>query len=186
MLLFKGSLITASNIDRTSKIGRNVRVNKCTIGRYTYIANNSIVSNATIGSFCSISLGVKIGLGFHPLDYPSTSPVFYSKNNPLNICFVENSAVKERQATVIGNDVLISANVFILDGVKIGDGAVIAAGAVVINDVLPYEIVGGIPAKRLKMRFSENTIEELKNIKFWDWDMMTIKKSSKFFKTKLL
>jgi serine acetyltransferase len=60
--------------------------------------------------------------------------------------------------------------VVIKEGITIGDGAVIGAGAVVTHDVKPYEVVGGIPARHIKYRFSEKQIEELLNIKWWDWD----------------
>lgn len=71
---------------------------------------------------------------------------------------------------LIGNDVWIGDNVTILGGVRIGDGAVIAAGAVVVKDVPPYAIVGGNPAKIIKYRFPEETIERLRRIAWWDWD----------------
>ena len=71
---------------------------------------------------------------------------------------------------LIGNDVWIGSGVTIFGGVRIGDGAVIAAGAVVVKDVPPYAIVGGNPAKIIKYRFPEETIERLRRIAWWDWD----------------
>lgn len=71
---------------------------------------------------------------------------------------------------LIGNDVWIGDDVTILGGVRIGDGAVIATGAVVVKDVPPYAIVGGNPAKIIKYRFPEETIERLRRIAWWDWD----------------
>lgn len=69
---------------------------------------------------------------------------------------------------IIGNDVWIGANAIILQGVTIGDGAIIAAGAVVTKDVPPYAIVGGVPAKVIKYRFSDEVILKLLQIKWWD------------------
>ena len=71
---------------------------------------------------------------------------------------------------VIGNDVWIGYEAVILAGVMIGDGAVIGARAVVTKDVPPYTVVGGVPAKEIKKRFSQQTIEELLRLKWWDWD----------------
>ncbi len=70
----------------------------------------------------------------------------------------------------IGNDVYIGYEAIILSGVKIGDGAVIAARAVVTSDVPPYAIAGGNPAKVIRYRFKEETIEALLRIRWWDWD----------------
>ena len=71
---------------------------------------------------------------------------------------------------VIGNDVWIGARATILSGVTVGDGAVIGAGALVAKDVPPYAIVGGVPARLIKYRFSSEIINELLEIKWWDWD----------------
>jgi len=68
---------------------------------------------------------------------------------------------------VVGNDVWIGANVLVVGGVTIGDGAVIAAGAVVTKDVPPYAVVGGVPARIIKYRFSDEVISLLKEIQWW-------------------
>ena len=70
---------------------------------------------------------------------------------------------------VVGNDVWIGYEAVILSGVTIGDGAVIGARAVVTKDVPPYTIVGGVPAKPNKKRFSEENIKKLQSIRWWDW-----------------
>lgn len=70
---------------------------------------------------------------------------------------------------VVGNDVWIGYEAVILSGVTIGDGAVIGARAVVTKDVPPYTIVGGVPAKPIKKRFSEENIKKLQSIRWWDW-----------------
>ena len=71
--------------------------------------------------------------------------------------------------TVIGSDVWLTMRTFVRSGVTIGDGAIVASGAVVINDVPPYAIVGGNPAKVIRYRFTPEQIEALLEIRWWDW-----------------
>lgn len=77
---------------------------------------------------------------------------------------------------VIGNDVWIGHGVTILSGVKIGDGAVVGAGSVVVNDVEPYSIAGGVPARTLMWRFPERQRVRLMGIRWWDWPETKIRK----------
>ena len=78
---------------------------------------------------------------------------------------------------VIGNDVWIGYEAVILAGVTIGDGAVIGSRAVVTKDVLPYTIVGGVPAKTIRRRFDEDTVEELLGLRWWDWPEEVIREN---------
>ena len=101
------------------------------VGAYSYVAKNSNITNCTIGKFCSIGPNFCCGLGIHPTDGISTSPMFYSISKVNGVSLVEQNKVVESKHTTIGNDVFIGANVTVLDGVTIGNGAVIGAGAVV-------------------------------------------------------
>lgn len=83
--------------------------------------------------------------------------------------------------TIIGNDVWIGARAIILSGVKIGDGAIIAAGAVVTKDVEPYTIAGGVPAKPIRKRFTDEQIDALINLKWWDKDDMWMREYAAMF-----
>lgn len=149
--------------------GKNVTVSEnvvisdtVLIGKYSYINRNSSVENCSIGNYCSISSGVWICPYEHHIDRVSSHPFLLSK-------------IKEKRERVeIGNDVLISLNAIILCGIRVGDGAVIAAGAVVTRDVKPFEVVGGVPAKHIKWRFSEKRIEEIKASKWWEKDVSEI------------
>lgn len=145
------------------------------IGDYTFLNEfTQVDSNCkSIGKYCSISHGVKIGMGPHPTDFVSTSPIFYETYRG----YVKEQLYdeyKDKGYTVVGNDVLIGANAVILAGVNVGDGAVIGAGTVVIKDVPPYAIVAGNPAKIIKYRFDKETIEELLEIKWWDRDFNSL------------
>lgn len=152
------------------------------IGDYTYVSNNSIIHNCTIGKFCSIGPNVVIGFGEHPIQFLSTSPLFYASKEGMfgEQLFTENN-FEYRKPVDIGNDVWIGANVYIKNGVNIGDGAVIGAGAVVTKSIPPYAIAVGVPARILKYRFDDKTIDNLLSIKWWDWEIEKIRKNKQLF-----
>ncbi|MBU2975498.1 CatB-related O-acetyltransferase [Zobellia sp. B3R18] len=165
----KESTFTSDSlIGKNSRIFRGCIINHSQIGDYSYIARNTLVQHAQIGNYCSIAHDVNIGLGQHPIDLLSTSPIFYNKNNPLKYSLVEKSLIFEEYKTIkIESDVWIGARAIIMDGVKIGMGAIVAAGAVVTKDVPPFAIVGGIPAKIIKYRFNEDRIKQIIKSKWW-------------------
>ena len=171
-----------ARIRPSSSIGENVRIGRKTwfkgsIGDCSYIGENCRL-NALIGKFCSISSNVKVVEATHPINFISTSPIFYSTQKQCGISYCTDPCFNEmlyfdkesKIAVSIGNDVWIGENVILKGGIQIGDGAIIAMGAVVTKDVLPYTIVGGVPAKIIKHRFKENTEKELLNLRWWDND----------------
>ena len=151
------------------------------LGDYSYIAKNSSISNCAIGKFCSIGPNVCCGLGVHPTNGLSTSPMFYSTAKQNGMCLCKTEKFEENKETRIGNDVFIGANVTILDGIVIGDGAIIGAGAVVTSNIPPYAIAVGVPAKVKKYRFDSETIEKLLAKKWWDEGDNELKKVEEFF-----
>jgi acetyltransferase-like isoleucine patch superfamily enzyme len=132
-------------------------------GKYSYCAHRTRINYAEIGRYVSIGSDSLIGLGVHPSGFVSTFPGFYSKNKHAINYFVDDS-MSENVKTYIGNDVWIGAGVIIPGGVTIGDGAIIAAGSVVTKDVPPYSIMGGVPAKLIRSRFSQDVIDKLLKI----------------------
>ncbi len=161
------------------------KVTKSKIGSYTYIHTDSTIAYAEIGKFCSIAQNTIIAQGEHPADFISTHPVFYSKNAPWNDKFSNEDIIEEHSSVIIGNDVWIGAGCYIKDGVKIGNGAIIASGSVVVKNVPDYAIVGGVPAKLIKYRFSEEIIKLLSDLKWWDYDIDILKKHKGFFQKKI-
>lgn len=168
-----------------NKIGRDTDIAESTIGFGTYIGDDCYLRQTKIGRFCSIGSWVRIISGNHPLTYVTTHPIAFDNslkklglNSPKTIPFIHNPYVSENYYVEIGNDVWVGQGVSILNGVKIGDGAVLAAGAVILKDVPPYSIVGGVPGKIIKMRFDDNTIQDLLEIKFWNKDLSWIKNNA--------
>ncbi|HBF2733057.1 TPA: CatB-related O-acetyltransferase, partial [Clostridioides difficile] len=135
---------------------------------YHYPINND---KLIIGKFCSIACNAKFLMtsGNHTLKSKSTYtfPIFYEEWG-LDINHITD-AWDNKGNIIIGNDVWIGYDSIIMSGVHIGDGAIIGTRAVVTNDVPPYSIVGGVPAKIIKKRFNNNTISKLLQIKWWDW-----------------
>lgn len=149
------------------------------IGKYTYGYNpNDISSGTKIGAFCSFASGVKIGQMNHPTNFVSSHPFLYY----INRGFInENYDIRHKKDVIIEDDVWVGNNVMILPGVKISKGAVIGAGAVITNDVPPYAIVGGVPARLLKWRFNEVIRRKLVEIDWASWDDDRIKKAIPYF-----
>lgn len=132
-----------------------------------------------IGSFCSIACGAKFIFtsANHSLGSLSTYPfpIFFEEwgLDAKNI----TDAWDNKGDITVGNDVWIGYEAVILSGVTIGDGAIIGARAVVTKDVPPYTIVGGVPAKPIRRRFSDEVVEQLLRLRWWDWDDERIRRN---------
>lgn len=152
------------------------------VGKHTYGATGIQIdhykgseSKVIIGSYCSISKNVRIITGgIHPTDWVSLFP--------FRITWGLEGAFKDGTPATKGpvkieNDVWIGTGVTILSGLTIGSGAVILAGAVVTKNVPPYSIAGGVPAKIISTRFSNEQISKLLSICWWEWPEEKIKEA---------
>ena len=166
-IVLQGKSIRNSRIDKTAKIYSGTEFYDSSIGRHSYIGYNSEIHSCDIGAFCSIANGLIVGGAKHPLDWVSTSPVFYDVGGGTG-SHLGNHKIEPLKRTSIGNDVWIGSRVIIMQGLKIGTGAVIGAGSVVTKDVPPYAIVAGCPARIIKYRFDADTIRLLLDSRWWE------------------
>lgn len=158
-----------SSFEGANKISHNCSFTGI-MGYGSYIGHDCSMS-AKIGRFTSIAPYVKTNLGVHPFKEPfaTTCPMFYSIRKQNGYTFATHQMFKEDEnQPEIGNDCWIGENVFIAGSCKIGDGAVVLAGSVIINDIPPYAVVGGVPAKIVKYRYDEDTINYLMSLKWWN------------------
>lgn len=186
-IIGRSSKIIRSNIHGPCHIGERTVINESLLSGKITIGNNttlwgpdiqvlSIIHPVSIGSFCSIARNVTIQEYFH--DYRRLTTYFIGRNvfgEPIE------KEVMSKGPITIGNDVWIGTGVQIMSGVTVGDGAVIAANSTVTHDVPPYAIVGGVPAKIIKFRFSQNKIDELLQLRWWAWNYNEILTNKELF-----
>ncbi len=180
MRKLRGSAQKNCRIHKTSKVESGSHLVNTTMDRYSFCGYNCEIANCDIGSFCSIANGVIIGGGMHPIKWVSTSPVFYEGRDSVKTKF--STHIREMvKRTTIGHDVWVGQNVLIKQGVNIGTGAVIGMGSVVTKDVEPYEIVGGNPARVIRKRFDNDTIEGLLNLNWWTFPDSELEELAVYF-----
>lgn len=161
------------------------------IGAYTYLGGGGSTFDhvAVIGRFCSIAAGVMAGLPEHPPHFLSAHPLFegaagwaaepqFRRSNSSTIDKAQGLLHRWREDRFgkieIGHDVWIGEGAFIRRGVAIGDGAVIGARAVVVDNVPPYAIVAGTPARVLRFRFDPATIAALEELQWWHYGLSAL------------
>ena len=169
--------VVACNLEKPTRIQAQSTVVYSSMGRYSYCGYGCTLLSCDIGRFCSIADGVTAGAASHPMNWVSTSSAFYfgqGRSIPADLAGLNYEAPQLR--TVIGHDVWIGKNVMIKAGVTVGIGAVIGMGSIVTKDVPPYAVVAGNPARVIRMRFPETTVQRLLDSHWWDLEPDVLKK----------
>jgi acetyltransferase-like isoleucine patch superfamily enzyme len=141
------------------------------VGAFSYVSPQCHLHTATVGRYCSIGDHVMV-LTDHPLDGLTTHPFAYEPVFPSPFNGPPVHSFEKVKHSSIGNDVWIGSNALIKTGVTIGDGAIIAAGAIVTKNVAPYAVVAGVPAKVIRYRFDQSTIDRLLRLQWWRYNLV--------------
>jgi hypothetical protein len=161
-----------SSIGRFCEIAAGVQFLESELGDYSYIERNAEAIYTSIGKFSAIAANARLNALEHPIERVSQHKITYRPNEYFAHAKLDKAFRERRQAkrVTIGHDVWIGHGTIVMPGITIGHGAVIAAGAVVTKDVAPYEIVAGVPARRLRWRFNEAIRNRLLALEWWNWD----------------
>ncbi|MBC8075512.1 MAG: acetyltransferase [Chloroflexales bacterium] len=168
--------IHASRIGGWTELGAHTTIVQSTFDDYSYAAGDVSIIYADVGKFCSIASHVRINPGNHPMDRVTQHHMTYRRVQ-YGFDVVDDAGVfawREAARCTIGHDVWIGHAATVMPGVCIGSGAVVGAGAVVTHNVAPYDIVVGVPARRLRSRFSADVVAQLLAIAWWEWDRATL------------
>lgn len=171
--------VSESRLGRYTEIAEHCRISEAVIGDYSYVMEYGMIWCADIGKFANIAANVRINATNHPVWRATLHHFTYRAGDYWPDAAHEGDFFAWRRAhkVTIGHDVWIGHGATILPGVVIGNGAVIGAGAVVSKDVAPYTIVGGVPAKLIRERFTKEIGERFDRLAWWNWDHDTLRRA---------
>lgn len=175
-LIHPSCRISDSTLGAWTELYANCELQETVFGDYSYAAGDVTIIYAEIGKFCSFASHVRINPGNHPMQRVTQHHCTYRRRQFgfADTDDAEFFSWRRRQKCIISHDVWIGHGAVVMPGVKIGTGAVIGAGAIVTKDVAPYDIVAGVPARRIGQRFSSTVAEKLLAIAWWNWDRPTL------------
>ncbi|HZY37050.1 MAG TPA: DapH/DapD/GlmU-related protein [Mucilaginibacter sp.] len=172
-------VIRDSTVGAWTALYANTWLVESSFGDYSYTAGNVQIIYSDVGKYCSIANSVRINPGNHPQWRVTQHHMTYRRKHYKLGDEDDKEFFQWRRdhRCKIGHDVWIGHGAVVMPGVSIGTGAVIGSGAVVTKDIGPYEVAVGVPAKVIKKRFDDATIEKLLASEWWDWDRETLEKN---------
>jgi phosphonate metabolism protein (transferase hexapeptide repeat family) len=165
--------LKSCRLGRYAAIGERVTLREVSVGDFSYFERHAEAIYSTIGKFCSIAANTRINALEHPIERLTAHKLTYRPNEYFRYLGVDKAFRERRRGkqVEIGHDVWIGHGAVVMPGVTIGNGAVIGANAVVTRNVGAYEIVAGMPSRRLRLRFPAEIVERLERLAWWDWPM---------------
>jgi phosphonate metabolism protein (transferase hexapeptide repeat family) len=163
------------HIGAWTELGSGTFMVETTFGDYSYAAGDVDMIYTEVGKFCSIASHVRVNPGNHPIERVTQHHMTYRRRQyGFGDDDADFFAWRRAHKCTIGHDVWLGHGVLVMAGITIGTGAVVGAGAVVTKDLAPYSINVGVPAKPVRQRFSDEVIEKLLKIAWWNWDRVTL------------
>ena len=178
------AVIKDSGLGAWTEVAADTRIADSTLGDYSYVMEHCDIQSSTIGRFCSIASHNRINPGNHPT-WRATQHHFTYRAARYGLGEDEERFFvwRKRHPVTIGHDVWIGHGAVVLPGVTLGTGVVVGAGAVVAKDVPDYTIVGGVPARPIRVRFPADVQKALLRIAWWEWDREKLAKGLEDFRT---
>jgi acetyltransferase-like isoleucine patch superfamily enzyme len=162
----KNTDIVESHFEVHSRVAAHASVRYSSVGKYSSIGRYSKINYADIGKFCAISWDTTVGAVSHPFENLSVNAFPYSSR----LGMIEKDAERTIERTFVGHDVWIGANVVVMPGAKIGNGSVIGASSVITKSIPAYSIVVGNPGRVVRNRFSDEIVNKLLEMEWWNAD----------------
>ncbi len=166
------AVVVNSDLGAWTDIGPRSHIEETRFDDYSYTDGDAMIIYAEIGKFVNIASHVRINPGNHPMNRVTQHHCTYRRKKYRFADDDDDAFFSWRRVNAcrVGHDCWIGHGATIMPGVTIGVGAVVGSGAVVTRDVAPYEIAAGVPARPIRKRFPDETIQKLLYIAWWDWE----------------